>query len=216
MMDVEAYYKTRFTAEAGRAGVWGAIVRYLRPYVPPDGRVLELGAGYCFFINQVAARERHAIDLNDGMPGFAAAGVHTHVGSCEDLSFAPEGHFDVVMASNLFEHLDRAALSRTLAETLRVLRAGGRLIVVQPNFAYGFREYFDDYTHVAVYTHVSMPDVLRAAGFQIERVVPRLLPFSMRSGLPVWPWLVAIYLRCPWRPFAKQMLVVASKPQAAG
>jgi SAM-dependent methyltransferase len=215
MMDVEAYYRSRFTPAAGRSGVWRAIVHCLRSYVPPDGCVLDLGAGYCFFVNQVAARERHAIDLNEGMPRFAAPGVDAHVGSCEDLGFAQDGHFDVVMASNLFEHLDRAAMNRTLAETWRVIRPGGRLIVIQPNFKYGYKDYFDDYTHVAIYTHVSMCDVLSAAGFTIQRVVPRFLPFSMRSRLPAWPWLVWIYLRCPWRPFAKQMLIVASKGPAA-
>ena len=51
-----------------------------------------------------------------------------------------------------------------------MLRPGGRLLVIQPNFRYAFREYFDDYTHRSMFTDVSLPNLLRAQGFEIERV----------------------------------------------
>ena len=86
-------------------------------------------------------------------------------------------------------------------------------ILIQPNFRYAFREYFDDYTHRAVFTDVSLPALLRAEGFAVERVEPRFLPYSMQgSRLPVAPWLVRAYLRSPFRPGAGQMLVVAKRP----
>ena len=59
-----------------------------------------------------------------------------------------------------FEHLDRGDLLATLGEMRRVLRGGGRLILVQPNFRLRPHEYFDDYTHVAVFTDRSLPDML--------------------------------------------------------
>jgi SAM-dependent methyltransferase len=211
--DVAAYYRVRFTPDPARAGAWRAIVRYLQSYVPSDGSVVELGAGYCFFINQVKAREKHAVELSEDIGPFAAPGVSTHVGSCESLAFAGDGSVDAVMASNLFEHLERDVMRRTLAEILRVLRPGGRLIVLQPNFAYAYREYFDDYTHVAMYTHIGLRDLLIASGFIVERVTARFLPYTMRSRLPAWPWLVSLYLRSPWRPLARQMLIVARRPR---
>jgi len=205
------YFETRFAPDPSRAGVWGAIVRHLRPYLPRNGAVLELGAGYCAFINAVEARERHALDLFPDLPGHAAPGVRTHVQGCDDLAGFADASLDVVFASNLFEHLDRAQLGRTLVEVRRVLRPGGRLILMQPNYRYCSREYFDDYTHLLVFTHVSLPDVLAAHGFTVERVVPRFMPFSLKSRLPRWPWLVDLYLAQPFRPFAKQMLVVARR-----
>ena len=40
----------------------------------------------------------------------------------------------------------------------------------------------------------------------------RFVPEAGRAGTwRVWPWLVALYLRLPWRPLAKQMLVVARR-----
>jgi len=90
-----------------------------------------------------------------------------------------------------------------------VLKAGGRLIVLQPNFKYCYREYFDDYTHRLIFTDVSLRDALVAWDFEILKVIPRLLPFSMQSRLPKVPALISLYLRLPVRPLAKQMYVVA-------
>jgi len=89
-------------------------------------------------------------------------------------------------------------------------RAG--LLVIQPNFRYAYRQYFDDYTHRSVFTHVSLPNLLRAHGFAIDAVEPRFLPYSMREvGVPIPAWLVRAYLGSPLKPRAGQMLVVARK-----
>jgi SAM-dependent methyltransferase len=177
--------------------------------VPEGGCVLDLGAGYCSFVNHVRAAERHALDASPSFVAHAGPGVTAHVGSCEDLSAFAAGRFDVVFASNLLEHLEWPAIDRTLAEALRVLKPSGRLVLVQPNFRYCPREYFDDYTHRTIFTHVGLADLLSSRGFLVERVDPRFLPFSFKSRAPKWSFLVALYLRLPARPLAKQMLLVA-------
>jgi SAM-dependent methyltransferase len=144
----------------------------------------------------------------------AAPDVTPHVGSISDLSAFADGHFDVVFASNVLEHLGRDELSRGLGEILRVLRPGGRFLVVQPNFRYSFRSYFDDFTHVQVFTHRSLRDLLAGSGFDVTEVVPRFLPFSVESRLPASRRLLSLYLRLPYRPLAGQMLVVAERPHA--
>jgi SAM-dependent methyltransferase len=205
------YFQSRFTFEAGRAGVWKVIGGYLQRFIPASSRVLDLGAGYCSLINHVQAREKHALDIFPGFERYALPDVQTKVGSCEDLSHYATGYFDVVFASNLLEHLSREALTRTLAEIRRVVKPDGRLVVIQPNFRYCYREYFDDYTHVQVFTHVGLADLLSVSGFAVERVEPRFLPASFKSRLPKWSWLTWLYLRLPWRPFAGQMLVVGRR-----
>lgn len=205
------YYRTRFAPDARRAVLWATLTRYFQRWIPADADVLELGAGYCEFINRVRARSRTALDLNEEVRVHAGPDVRTHVGSCADLSFLADGSVDVVLASNLFEHLGKADFITALEEVRRVLRAGGRLIVMQPNFATAWRNYFDDYTHMAdnILTHVSLCDHLQAAGFTVRDCQPRFMPFSIKSRLPVSGWLIRLYLALPWRPFAGQMLVVA-------
>ena len=206
------YFSTRFSYHANRDVVWREVCRYLQPRdIPDDGVVLEIGAGYCHFINQIHGRARHALDVSPDLPTRVAAGVLPHVGSCTSLPMFQDGSVDVVFASNLFEHLTREELSTTLEEIRRVLRPGGRLVIVQPNFKYCAREYFDDYTHLQVFTHLSLSDRLMAGGFHIQRLEPRFLPFSMRSRLPKSSVLVRLYLHSPFKPFGAQMLVIARK-----
>jgi SAM-dependent methyltransferase len=204
------YYHARFVRDPRRSGVWRIICKYLQRHVPRDGRLLDLGAGYCDFVNNIQAREKHAVDLFTGFTSFAGPDVKAHVGSCADLSAFPDNYFDSVFESNLLEHLAEPILSSTLAEIRRVLKPTGRFIAVQPNFRYCYRTYFDDYTHVRVFTHVSLGDLLTASGFDLIATQPRFLPTTFKSRLPAWPWLTDLYLHLPFRPLAGQMLIVST------
>jgi ubiquinone/menaquinone biosynthesis C-methylase UbiE len=138
--------------------------------------------------------------------------VRAIVGDGTDLGELDDASFDVVFASNLLEHLERAQSDQLLAEAVRVLRPGGRLILLQPNFRLQPGRYFDDYTHVAIFTDQSLRDYLAAGGWQVEHVAPRFLPLSMRSRGSSLSFLVPWYLRSPVKPLAGQMLVVARRP----
>ncbi|MGA7495958.1 MAG: hypothetical protein WBX00_04445 [Isosphaeraceae bacterium] len=50
-----------------------------------------------------------------------------------------------------------------------------------------------------------------SGGFELAQ--PRRLPFTFRSRLPSWPWLVWVYLRLPllWRFFGAQFFLVGRK-----
>lgn len=212
--DVEgdsAYYATRYTPDPHRAAVWTHITQYLSRWIAPSSDVLELGAGYCDFSNAVTAGTRTAMDLDDAVRDSAAPGVRAEVGDCTDLSRFDASSFDVVFASNLLEHLVREDGVRLLHEVRRVLRPGGRLILMQPNFRLRPHEYFDDYTHVAIYSDRSLPDLLSAEGLTTEAVLPRFLPQSMKSRFSALTVLVPYYLRSPIKPLAGQMLVVARR-----
>ena len=54
--------------------------------------------------------------------------------------------------------------ARLIAEVFARLRTHGRFIVIQPNFRLAYRHYFDDYTHQLVFSHLSLADLLDAAG----------------------------------------------------
>ena len=91
----------------------------------------------------------------------------------------------------------------------------GRIAVLGPNFRYCMREYFDCADHTLALTDGSVAEHLYAAGFEIDRVVPRFIPYSFRGRLPHAPWIVRTYLGLPfaWRLFGKQFLVTAVKPR---
>lgn len=210
--DHEQYFATRFAEDARRAGMWRHLTRYVCDYVPPDASVLELGAGYCYFINAVPARRRVAVDLSDTVRRMAAPGVEAVVGDAlEALRGMPDAQFDFAFASNFLEHFDWPVLDAMAGELHRVLKPGGRFAVVQPNFRLQPGRYFDDYTHRAIFTDVSLADWLSSRGFRVTTMVPRFLPLTVKSRLGGLSFLMPLYLRLPWRPLAGQMFVVAER-----
>lgn len=210
---VNAYYETRLAPNANRAKVWRHICRYLARWIRPDADVLELGAGWCDFANHLAARRVVAMDLDATVTRAAADHVTAVIGDCTNLARFTDESFDVVFASNLLEHLDRPAASLLLAEARRVLRSGGRLILMQPNFRLNPGRYFDDYTHVTIYTDRSLTDYLIAEGWRVVVVKARFLPLTLKSRASGLTFLVPWYLRSPIKPLAGQMLVVATPQQ---
>jgi SAM-dependent methyltransferase len=208
--DSSRYFETRYVHDPNRSTVWRHIAAHLQRYVPEDGAVLELGAGYCDFSNNIRAATRVAMDIDAGVEERAGTGVRTEVGDCSNLDRFEAASFDVVFASNLLEHLDRPHTLELLDGAKRVLRPGGRIVLVQPNFRLCPREYFDDYTHVQIFTDRSLPDLLASVGFTVQRVEARFLPLTMKSKASSLGFLVPWYLRSPIRPLAGQMLVVAS------
>ena len=59
-----------------KSRLWAVLCNaFFSRYVPADGTVVDLGAGYCDFINHVRASRRIAVDLNPDTARFAAPGV---------------------------------------------------------------------------------------------------------------------------------------------
>jgi len=204
------YFETRLAQDPNREKVWRHLCDHLSRYVRPDAEVLELGAGWCDFSNLIKARRVVAMDLDATVVRAAAPHVEAEVGDCTDLSRFDEDSFDVVFASNLLEHLDREQSARLLAGAARVLRPGGRLILMQPNFRLNPGRYFDDFTHVSVFTDQSLSDYLTSLGWSIEVRQARFMPLTLKSRGSGLSFLVPWYLRSPIKPLAGQMLIVAN------
>lgn len=204
------YHDSRLAHDARRDTVWKALWRYyFRKIVPSDGCVLDMGCGYGEFINNVTARRRIGLDTWGGISEHLDPGVEPVVGSVTDLSGIEDGSVDFAFASNLFEHIPQSDFVRVLEQLRGKLSERGTLTLLQPNYRYASREYFDDYTHVAVYSHVSLADFLTANGYEVFEVRPRFLPLTVKSRLPVSPLLIGLYLRSPFKPMGKQMLLRA-------
>lgn len=204
------YHDTRFAFDRRREVLWRELWRScFSRLVAPGDCVLELGAGYGHFINHVRCRRRIAIDRFPELVRYLEPGVEGHVGEVQDLGFLADRSVDFAFASNLFEHLTQGEFAATLAGLRRVLTPDGTLCIVQPNYRFAYREYFDDYTHVAVYSDRSLCDFLGANGFEVVECRPRFLPLTIKSSLPIHPWLIRLYLHLPFKPLGKQMLVRA-------
>ncbi len=204
------YFQTRFTHDPRRDVLWRTLYRhYFSKLIGPEDCVLELGAGYGHFINCVTARKRIALDQWDGFAEYLQPGVEAHVGDVHDLSFLGRDSVNFAFASNLFEHVSQEDFAAVLSQLRMVLLADGTLNIVQPNYYFAYREYFDDYTHRTIYSHISICDFLEANGYSVIECQPRFLPLTIKSRLPISPLLIRLYLSLPWKPMGKQMLIRA-------
>jgi SAM-dependent methyltransferase len=205
-----AYHETRFAHDERRQVLWRTLCEsYFQRLVAADDAVLELGCGYGDFINHIQCAHKIALDQWPAAAKYLRPEVRFESGTAADLGAIADRSIDFVFASNLFEHLPQAEFAACLKEVKRVLRPGGTLNIVQPNYRLCASEYFDDYTHVSVYSDRSLCDFLRANGFDIVESKPRFLPLTIKSRLPVMPALIRAYLASPVKPLAKQMFIRA-------
>ncbi len=204
------YFETRFKYSTDRNRIWKVLCEYLQKFIPEGLRVLDVGAGYCYFINNINAHEKYALDSDNEVLNYANNNVEKVVCNVKSTKFE-DNFFDVMFSSNLLEHLSIDEILQTLNELNRISKEEGILVIISPNFKYCFRIYFDDFTHKSIITDTSLKDMLQTAGFMIEKIMPKFLPFSAESRLPKSSLLLRLYLMSPWKPFAGQMLIVARK-----
>jgi SAM-dependent methyltransferase len=204
------YHETRLPYDRRRDVLWRTLCEsYFQRLVGPDACVLDVGAGYGHFINHIRCARRIAVDRWAGMTRYLAPGVAAHVRDVTDLGVIEDRSVDLALASNLFEHLTHSDGALLLGQLRSKLRAGGSLVILQPNYRFAYREYFDDYTHVSVYSDRSLSDFLVSNGFRVVDCRARFLPLTVKGKLPVWPFLIRLYLALPWKPLGKQMLLRA-------
>jgi hypothetical protein len=205
-------YRFRDIEQTGRLAVWGEIARYVHARMGEPARVLDPAAGRGEFIGAVPAGERWAVDMVK-QANLEALGVTMIISDIMDADL-PEDYFDGVWISNFLEHLpDQEAVGSLLGKVHASMEVGGRIAIMGPNFKYCAREYFDCADHTVVLTHVGVKEHLYAAGFEVESVAPRFLPYSFRGLLPPSPRLTRTYLHTPalWPVLGKQFLLIARK-----
>lgn len=211
-LEPASVYARRFAGdEEFRRAMWRVLAGWFSRWIPREATVVEIAAGHCEFINAVTAARRIAIDLNPETRTHAAEGVEVVTGDARDITAVREHSADVVFVSNFFEHLERPAILETMKAARRMLRPGGRLLVLQPNIRFTPRDYWMFFDHVTPIDDRALCEALELCGFGIELCIPRFLPFTTKSRLPKSAALLRLYLRLPvaWRVFGGQAFVVA-------
>ncbi len=106
----------------------------LRVVAPkPDMRILDLACGQGFFAREFAKLGAQVVGADLSLELIEAArkqggGVTYHVAPADRLSFAKDGEFDLVVCVLALQNMDD--LSAVYKETARVLKPGGRFVMV--------------------------------------------------------------------------------------
>lgn len=218
MPDLTALYRFRFreSERPQKMLIWRALCEhYFQKLIGRDKVVADLACGYGEFINNIEAAKKYAIDLNPDALKFLGPEVTFCNSRADRIDGIADNAVDVTFTSNFLEHLKtKEECDAVLTEVLRILKPGGRFIIMGPNIRYLAAKYWDFYDHYLPLSHLSLEEGLAQAGYEIESITPRFLPYTTRSALPQHPMLVALYLKLPiaWRLLGKQFLVVGRKP----
>ncbi len=155
-----------------------------------DGRCVDLGCGRGEWLDVLAAHGFSAlgVDLNPAMAGAARARGH-EVTIGDALAFLramPDASTLAVSALHLAEHLDFSTLFRVVAESRRVLKPRGLLILETPNpenIWVATHTFHHDPTHSQPLTPTSLEFLVNHHGLETVAVL-RLHPYPDEARLP--------------------------------
>lgn len=77
---------------------------------------------------------------------------------------------DFITSNSVIEHLNDP--TNLFKEAYRVLKPGGKLILITPNFFYDYKNFYDDPTHVNPFTIEKLETMLEMSGFKKINVLP--------------------------------------------
>ncbi|MBC7260975.1 MAG: class I SAM-dependent methyltransferase, partial [Chloroflexi bacterium] len=131
------------------------------------GRLLDVGCGNGMFLERMRQLGWEVAGVEPDAAAVAVArekmGLDVFQGSLEDAKF-PDEHFDAITMNHVIEHVPDPI--GTLKECCRVLKPGGKLVVVTPNIgSMGYQVFGEHWRGLEVprHLHIFSPQSLRAA-----------------------------------------------------
>ena len=100
------------------------------------------------------------------------------------MSSLADDSIDIAFCSNFFEHVDRDVILATMLETKRVLRPGGRFLILQPNIRFCAKDYWQFFDHITPVVDRALVEALEASGYRMHKVIERFLPYWESSIVP--------------------------------
>jgi SAM-dependent methyltransferase len=232
-------------------------VDFARLPIAPGDRVLDLGCGFGRHAFEAFRRGAHVVAVDRSADEVAevtkmfhamvAAGeaspsqvAHAVRGDLTALPF-PDGSFDLVIASEVLEHIPDDA--RAIGEIARVVRPGGRVAVTVPRWwpekvCWSLSESYrtEPGGHVRIYTADGLADRLADAGLSVAgrhhahalhspywwincAIGRESLPARTYHRMLVWdivkrPWLTRTLERTLNPVLGKSLVLYAGKPAA--
>lgn len=137
-------------------------------------KLLEPGCGRGEFLGHFhkLGMDCHGLDSSAEIKSFlAATGIPVQICDVETekLPYA-DNTFDVIYNKSFLEHLREPDVF--LSEARRILKPGGLLLCLVPDWEANHKIYFDDFTYRTPFTVVSLRDIYRICDFERIFVSP--------------------------------------------
>jgi 2-polyprenyl-3-methyl-5-hydroxy-6-metoxy-1,4-benzoquinol methylase len=207
--DPNYFEREYFELHPGKQKYLDYLVGLLRRHGVAGGKVLDVGAGYGFFLEALerAGYEAAGLELSAHAVEVARKRTRAEIatGSAEAPFPFPDGTFDAITLLDVIEHLDR--YPDTLASCRCALKPGGLLFVITLNSGSLARpllgknwSFHLDPTHVHMFSAARLRGALKDAGLAPVTLTTISNFCSVGEGNPVLKPLRAIgrVVTTPW------------------
>jgi len=161
----------------------------------PGMRMLEPGCGRGELLRnfQELGLDVYGVDISAEVKAFAKTFPVEICDVENDLLPFEDSSFNVIYSKSFIEHLYYP--ERFLKEAYRVLKPGGKLITLVPDWESNYKIYFDDFTHRTPFTNISLTDAYKIYGFDYVSV------YKFRQLPILWKYPILNYLSASISPF---------------
>ena len=147
-------------------------------------KVLELGCGRGEFLNEFVNNglEGHGIDLSDYCNQFFPNLNFKKVDMASEKLPYEDNFFDIIYSKSIIEHFYYP--EKVFQEAHRVLKPGGIIITLTPEWQYIYKSFYEDYTHRVPFTKISLKDIHVMSNFKSVSVESfKQLPILFEKNL---------------------------------
>ena len=128
--------------------------------------------------------------------------------------------FDVVYSKSFIEHLQKPV--KYFEESYRVLKPGGILLTLTPDWEVNYKKFYDDFTHCSPFTKYSLEKILTFSGFEkIDVFKFRQLPIVWKHpALNIICYLVSPFIpirtQCKFLRWSRELMLIGYGVKAHG
>lgn len=123
-----------------------------------NASLLDVGCGDQTFTKEFTKR------------GYIAKGIDN-----DDIDFESHtkweienNHYDYIFSKSVIEHIYNT--KHLFSEMFRILKPGGKIIIMTPSWEHVYRDFYNDFTHVKPFHRKGLQDCLKIHGFSQVKV----------------------------------------------
>ena len=122
-------------------------------------KILELGCGRGEFLNEFVkcGLEVHGVDISDYSEKFFTQLNFKKIDMENEKLPYQDNYFDFIYSKSFIEHFYYP--EKIFKEAYRVLKPGGMIITLTPEWKYIYKSFYEDFTHRVPFTKVSLKDI---------------------------------------------------------
>jgi 2-polyprenyl-3-methyl-5-hydroxy-6-metoxy-1,4-benzoquinol methylase len=139
-----------------------------------NAEILDIGCGmghFLYYLKKLGYRNFQGVEVGHEQVEFCRKNITERIELVEDTpAFLDQrkNSFDLIVMNDVLEHFSKEDAFGILIKALASLKAGGRLIIKTPNMAnlFAASSLYIDFTHETGFSELSLPQILKAAGFR--------------------------------------------------